>query len=111
MIDRTEPPFEMTGARRNEMLRAAKTKAEKRAINLAYEERQCRLRLAQANVLLEIMNSESDIPGVEDCSIEGLKCKLLSYRKGTKYSHMRVRTGMEILGHSRKATVRKQDDL
>ena len=103
MIDRTEPHIEMTGARRNELLRAAKTKAEKRAINLAYEERQCRLRLAQANALLEKMNSESDIPSVEGCSIEGLKCKLISYRKGTKHAHIRVRTGMDILGHSRQS--------
>src|SRR3954471_8965586 len=102
MIDPTEPPFEMTGARRNEMLRQAKTKAEKRAIHLAYEERQCRLRLAQANALLERMNVESEIAGVENCSVDGLKCKLLSFRRGTNRVHMRVRTGMEILSHSRQ---------
>ena len=103
MIDPTEPVFEMTGAVRNELLRRAKTKAEKRAIHLAYEERQCRLRLAKANDLLEKMKSQSDTPGIDDCSIDGLTCKLLSYRKGTTKVHMRVRYGMNILGHNRKA--------
>jgi hypothetical protein len=111
MIDPTEPPFEMTGAVRNEMLRRAKTKAEKRAIHLAYEERQCRLRIEKANVLLEKMRSGSGTGGVEDCAVEGLTCRLLSYRKGTAKVHLRVRTGIEILGRTRKATVLDRDDV
>ena len=98
MIDPTEPLFEMTGAVRNEMLRRAKTKAEKRAIHLVYRERQFRLKVEQTNALLEKMKSKGDTPGVESCSIEGLKCKLLSYRNGTKKAHMRLRTGIAVLG-------------
>ena len=111
MTEPTEPHFEMTGARRNELLRTAKSKAEKTAIHLAYEERQCRLRLGKANVLLEQMNSVNATSSIEHCSIDSLTCKLLSYRKGTQKVHMRVRTGMAVLGQNRKTTVRNRDDL
>src|SRR5712671_121586 len=100
MIDPTEPLFEMTGARRNLMLRAAKSKAEKRAIHLAYRERQCRLKLEQTNRLLEKMKSEAETPGIENCLIESLTCKLLSYRKGTQKVHKRVRIGMAVMDHN-----------
>src|SRR5258706_12507868 len=102
MTPQKNPQLKWTGARRNELLRAAKTKAEKRAIHLAYEERQCRLRIEKANVLLEKMRSESGTGGIEDCAVEGLTCRLLSYRKGTAKVHLRVRTGIEILGRTRK---------
>ena len=111
MTEPTEPHFEMTGARRNELLRTAKSKAEKTAIHLAYEERQCRLRLEKANVLLEQMDSVNATSGIEHCSIESLTCKLLSYRKGTQKVHMRVRTGMAVLGQNRKTTVWNRDDV
>jgi hypothetical protein len=104
MIEPTKEQFqtEMTGARRNEMLRAAKSKAEKRAIHLAYEERQSRLRLAQAQTLLNKLESSGEIANVNDCSIQEVKCKVLSYRKGTNKIHQRLRAGIEVLGHPRR---------
>jgi hypothetical protein len=92
----------MTGAVRNEMLKRAKTKTEKQAIHLAYREHQCRLKLEQTSALLERVKCVSEIHGIENCSTEGLKCKLLYYRNGSRKIQMRVRTGLAVLDGNRK---------